>query len=254
ETRLNAIIFAHQYQQLRSMINPHDPTVLTQERQDALLASFLILILLPDILVSPTERDIRVINVVNPFYVAAAPSYSTISTPPQTSPLFHKKGWRSLQMAIFTCHIQRVLDALIRLANTNDRRQCHLQSPTSSPYLCPGLSRSDVIVLRFNAVRKRNKYTLLRPFLRLLTKSTTSVIKSVLHVLFLPTPFKSNAFQGTDIPKEMLKAGALCRKCAIVNLRIPTPAIADIANAQMPDDGGCGGVHLGQALWEKEAG
>ncbi|KAG2353540.1 hypothetical protein BDR07DRAFT_1432956, partial [Suillus spraguei] len=69
------------------MINRQDPTVLTQERRYASLASFLILI--PIILT--TERDTRVINVVNPFYTAAAPSYSPISTSPQTSPLFHKE-------------------------------------------------------------------------------------------------------------------------------------------------------------------
>ncbi|KAG2359061.1 hypothetical protein BDR07DRAFT_236010 [Suillus spraguei] len=90
-------------------------------------------------------------------------------------------------MVIFTCHIQRVLDVLIRSANTRDRRQCHSQSPASLPYL----------------------YTLLQPFLRLLTKYTTSGIQPVLHIhiLFLPTPFKSNARQGTDIPEEVLKAG-----------------------------------------------
>lgn len=91
---------------------------------------------------------------------------------------------------------------------------------------------------------------LLQPFLRLLTKSTTSAIQSVLHVLFLPTPFKSNARQGTDAPEEVLKAGALYRECAVVNLRIQSPATADAADAQVPDDGELGGVHLGQAVWE----
>lgn len=82
------------------MINRQDPAVLTQEKQDASLASFLILIrLLADIFVSPTEHDTRV---VNPFYAAAAPSYSAISTPQlQTSSLFHKEGWRSPQIVIF---------------------------------------------------------------------------------------------------------------------------------------------------------
>lgn len=91
---------------------------------------------------------------------------------------------------------------------------------------------------------------MLQPLLRLLTKSTTSAMQSVLHVLFLPTPFKSNVRQGTDTPEEVLKAGALYRECAVVNLRIPSPVMADAANEQVPDDGELGGVHLGQAVWE----
>lgn len=91
---------------------------------------------------------------------------------------------------------------------------------------------------------------LFQPFLRLLTKSTTSAVQSVLHVLFLPTPFKSAPRQGTDAPEEVLKAGALYRECAVVNLRIPSPATADAGDAQIPDDGELGGVHLGQAVWE----
>jgi len=91
---------------------------------------------------------------------------------------------------------------------------------------------------------------LFQPFLRLLTKSTTSAVQSVLHVLFLPTPFKSTPRQGTDAPEEVLKAGALYRECAVVNLRIPSPATADAGDAQIPDDGELGGVHLGQAVWE----
>jgi hypothetical protein len=75
-------------------------------------------------------------------------------------------------------------------------------------------------------------------------------MQSVLHVLFLPTPFKSSARQGTDAPEEVLKAGALYRECAVVNLRIPSPATADNADAEVPDDGEFGGVHLGQAVWE----
>ncbi|KAG1774634.1 hypothetical protein EV702DRAFT_1123526 [Suillus placidus] len=73
ETRLDAIIFAHEYQQLGSIIT-----------------SFLILILLlPVLLVAPTERDIRIINVLNSFYAAAAPSYSPTPKPPSSSSLFH---------------------------------------------------------------------------------------------------------------------------------------------------------------------
>ncbi|KAG1776993.1 hypothetical protein EV702DRAFT_1104753 [Suillus placidus] len=66
---------------------------------------------------------------------------------------------------------------------------------------------------------------LLQPFLRLLT-----------HLLCNP-----NARQGTDTPEEVLKAGALYRE---------SPVTADAADAQVPDDGELGGVHLGQVAWE----
>ncbi|KAG2347606.1 hypothetical protein BDR05DRAFT_958371 [Suillus weaverae] len=266
ETRLDAIIFAHEYQQLGSIIGRQDPAILTQERQNASLASFLILtLLLPVLLVAPTERDIRIINVVNPFYAAAVPSYSPTSKPPPTSPLFHQEGRRALQMVIFTRHLQRVLDALPsggQIPKTDDST-IHVvsdkvqKSNIVAVSVCPGLSRSDTIAPLLNAVRGWDQstsgivlYILLQPFLRLLTKSTTSAMQSVLHVLFLPTPFKSNARQGTDAPEEVLKAGALYRECAVVTLRIPSPVTADAADAQVPDDGELGGVHLGQAVWE----
>ncbi|KAG2118207.1 uncharacterized protein F5147DRAFT_670472 [Suillus discolor] len=255
ETRLDGIVFAHEYQQLGSIIGRQDSAILTQERQNASLASFLILtLLLPVLLVAPAERDIRIINVVNPFYAAAAPSFSPTSKPPPSSPLFHQEGWRSLQMIVFTRHLQRVLDALPsggQVPKTDDST-IHVvsdkvqKSNIVAVSVCPGLSRSDTIAPLLNAVRT----CFFNLFLRLLTKSTTSAIQSVLHVLFLPTPFKSNARQGTDAPEEVLKAGAVYRECAVVNLRIPSPATADAADAQVPDDGELGGVHLGQAVWE----
>jgi hypothetical protein len=99
ETRLDVIIFAYEYHQLGSMIGRQDLALLTHEKQNVSLASFLMLTLLtPILLVAPTERDIRIINVVNNFYAAAAPSYSPTSKPPPSSPLFHPEGWRSLQI------------------------------------------------------------------------------------------------------------------------------------------------------------
>ncbi|KAG1740821.1 uncharacterized protein EDB91DRAFT_1131628 [Suillus paluster] len=257
ETRLDAIIFAHEYQHLGSIIHSQD---LAKQRQDGSLASFLILtLLLPVLLVAPTDRDIRIINVVNPFYAAAAPSYSPTSKP---SSLFHQEGWRSLQMVVFTRHLQRILDALPsggQIPKTDDAT-IHVvsdkvqKSNIVAVSVCPGLTRSDTIAPLLSAVRGRDQstfgfvlYILLQPLLRLLTKSTASAVQSILHVLFLPTPFKSTARQGTDNPEEVLKAGALYRECAVVNLRIPSPATAD---AEVPDDGELGGVHLGQAVWE----
>ncbi|KAG1742478.1 hypothetical protein EDB19DRAFT_1907484 [Suillus lakei] len=235
ETRLDAIIFAHEYQQLGSIIGRQDPTILTQERQNASLASFLILtLLLPVLLVAPTERDIRIINVVNPFYAAAAPSSS--STPPPASPLFHQEGWRTLQPVIFTRHLQRVLDALPlgRQIHKTDDSTIHVvsdkvqKSNIVAVSVCPGLSRSDTIAPLLNAVRGRDQstfgivlYMFFQPFLRLVTRSTTSAMQSVLHVLFLPTPFKSNARQGTNAPEEVLKAGALSASVRLLTCGYP---------------------------------
>ncbi|KAG2039450.1 hypothetical protein BDR03DRAFT_1009080 [Suillus americanus] len=58
-------------------------------------------------------------------------------------------------------------------------------------------------------------------------------MKSVLHVLLLLTPFKSNAYQGADTPEEVLKAGALYCKCDMVHPRIPSPTMADATSAEV---------------------
>ncbi|KAG2368934.1 hypothetical protein BDR07DRAFT_1457019 [Suillus spraguei] len=55
-----------------------------------------------------------------------------------------------------------------------------------------------------------------------------------------------------DAPEEVPKACAFYRECAVVNLRIPSPATADTADAQMGDL--ILGVHLGQAVWEGHEG
>jgi len=162
ETRLDAIVFAHEYQQLGSIIGRHDTTPLIRQRRDGSLATFLLItLLLPVLLVAPTERDIRIINVINPFYAAAAPSYTPTSTPPPTSSLFHQEGWRSLQMIIFTRHLQRVLDALPtggQIPKTDDSA-IHVvsekvqKSNIVAVSVCPGLSRSDTIAPILDAVR-----------------------------------------------------------------------------------------------------
>jgi hypothetical protein len=162
ETRLDAIVFAHEYQQLGSVIGRREAAPLIKQRQDASLATFLIItLLLPVLLVAPTERDIRIINVINPFYAAAAPSYSPASKPTLTSSLFHQEGWRSLHMIIFTRHLQRILDALPsggQIPKTDDTA-IHVvsdkvqKSNIVAVSVCPGLSRSDTIAPILNAVR-----------------------------------------------------------------------------------------------------
>lgn len=95
-----------------------------------------------------------------------------------------------------------------------------------------------------------HRYLLILPFLHLFTKSSVAAIQSVLHGLFLPTPFKllsqtssdsqnpttkpkpktANANDSivdksfTDSPEEVLKPGSLYAECSVVRLRVsPSP-------------------------------
>lgn len=109
---------------------------------------------------------------------------------------------------------------------------------------------------------------ILQPALRLLTKSPASAAQTVLHALFLPTPFK--AVTGTQAG-EVLKPGALYAECAVVHVRVPELPVDPSANVEpkgpegkdtkgkakegegegeMPDDHELGGVRVGQAVWE----
>ena len=79
-------------------------------------------------------------------------------------------------------------------------------------------------------------YFTLQPFLRIFTKSPSSAIQSVLHVLFLPTPFKilSQTTSTSEnkippdtstlkIPEEVLLPGALYADCAAVKVQVKIP-------------------------------
>ena len=115
------------------------------------------------------------------------------------------------------------------------------------------------------------RYLISQPFLRVFTKSPTAAIQSILHVLFLPTPFKllsqttfvptstSNSTSSTstanpdgankssqpqgpidasllDIPEEVLVPGALYTDCAVVvNLavKLDSPDIQTQVNGEV---------------------
>ncbi|EIW80608.1 hypothetical protein CONPUDRAFT_125423 [Coniophora puteana RWD-64-598 SS2] len=276
---------------------------LEDERKAASLATFLIItLLLPVLLVAPVERDIRIVSVVNPFYAAASSLFST-STPsaPAKIPkgLLGQEGWRALQMSVYVRHLQRVLDALPNAGQVpkTDEPTVHVvsdklqKSNIVSVSVCPGISRLDTVAPLLGASRASEGpqsklgtilYILLQPLLWLFAKSTTSAVQSILHVLFLPTPFKSPramahaaanpggagasdpvAAATSDLrPEEILKPGALYRECAVVNLPLPIappPPDADVdADAKdsdpgvnpPPNDNELGGMHLGQAVWE----
>ncbi|KAF8131994.1 hypothetical protein EV363DRAFT_1329596 [Boletus edulis] len=275
DTRLDTIVFAHGYQPIGSLLAPDDPEELAMRRRASSLATFLIItLLLPVLLVAPVERDIRIINVVNPFYAAASLVYSITEVVSPTAPLFKQEGRRSLETIIFMRHLQRVLDALPSGGQVpkTDKTTVHVvsdkvqKSNIVAVSVCPGISRGDTIatLLKASGTRAQRSilgtviYFIAQPLLRLLTKSQTATVQSILHVLFLPTPFKSvhtsTATTSTENdPEEVLKAGALYRECAVAPVRIPTAGGTPLGEEQkgaMPDDRELGGVHLGQSVWE----
>jgi hypothetical protein len=166
EHRLDAVVFAHEYQQIGSVFSRRPTEALEKERREASLATFLITtLLLPVLLVAPVERDIRIVNVINPFYAAAVPSFSpSFDSLTSSSSLFLQEGRRSLRMAIFTRHLQRVLDALPsggQVPRTDDNTipivsEKSQKSNIVAISVCPGISRSDTIAPILNADRSSN--------------------------------------------------------------------------------------------------
>jgi hypothetical protein len=168
DSRLDGIVFAHEYQHigiprfLRSKPSTKATTQDETERESNSLATFLITtLLLPALLVAPVERDIRIINVVNPFYAAASayvrtsktfdPTFNrfTGATPPlsstsrsTTQSIFLAEGLRSLRTIIFTRHLQRIFDALPKpqIPKTEE-------SSSSVPVVSARVQRSNIIAV-----------------------------------------------------------------------------------------------------------
>jgi hypothetical protein len=79
-------------------------------------------------------------------------------------------------------------------------------------------------------------------------------MQSILHALFLPTPFKISPARNPQKPEEVLKPGALYRECAVVKLQVPKPPkvdenVRDEVNVS-EDDGELGGEISGRLVWE----
>lgn len=170
EQRLDAIVFVHEYQHIGSFLSRRRAEDLEKERREASLATFLITtLLLPALLVAPVERDIRIVNVINPFYAAAVPSFSpSFDALPLKSSLFIQEGRRSLRMAVFTRHLQRILDALPsggQVPKTDDNTipvvsEKSQKSNIVAISVCPGISRSDTIAPLLNSGRSSdNSFT-----------------------------------------------------------------------------------------------
>ncbi|KAF8971691.1 hypothetical protein BDZ97DRAFT_1138247 [Flammula alnicola] len=271
EQRLDAIVFAHEHRHIGSLnlFSQRSKEQDQKERDAGSLATFLITtLLLPALLVAPVERDIRIVNVVNPFYAAAAglpfsPSFSSLesTTVVKSRSIFLREGQRSLRAIVFTRHLQRVLDALPTAGQVPKTEEGTRTVPVVSSKLqksnivavsvSPGIGRVDTVSSFLNADFMSPAgsylglliYLLAQPLLRIFTKSPFSAMQSILHVLFLPTPFKilaqtvvtSTAQKATkklpegpldaslEMPEEVLLPGALYADCAAVKLKVNIP-------------------------------
>lgn len=112
EHRIDAIIFSHEYEHIGPAFASADEKHACEDRRAAASdGTFLMTtLLLPTLLVTPPERDIRIINVVNPFYAAAVPFFP--NPPPARAGHFAREGYRALRTIILSRHLQRVFDAM----------------------------------------------------------------------------------------------------------------------------------------------
>jgi len=242
--RLDALVFAHEY-------------AYGLDGDTASRASFLLTtLLLPGLITAPTERDIRIVYVVNPFY-------SAVKT---------KEGARARRMVVLARHLQRVLDALPTQAPVPDpnitvnadrppplaedldaKMPRQGTSNISAVSVSPGVSRTDTVAPLLRATHSAPggfsnfgffAYLLLQPLLRIFAKTPSSAVHSVLHALFLPrsiaagvTPVptangtprarsqsRDRGDSGSPEDNEILLPGALYADCAIV----PFPTDADV--------------------------
>lgn len=170
DQRLDAIIFAHEHRHIGTpkFLSPRSEEEDKKERQSNSLATFLITtLLLPVLLVAPVERDIRIVNVVNPFYAAATglpldPSFiPTGSRASKKQSVFLQEGNRSLRTIVVTRHLQRVLDALPTGAQVPKTEEGSRTVPVVSDKLqksnivavsvSPGIGRVDTVSSVLNA-------------------------------------------------------------------------------------------------------
>ncbi|KAJ7921328.1 hypothetical protein B0H13DRAFT_152247 [Mycena leptocephala] len=177
--RVDALVCAHEYAGVGAFAlfarGAKGREAAQQERDVAALGTFLLTtLLLPAMLTAPVERDIRIVNVVNRFYAAAAPrlfrdaaylfptsfSPSTSTTPPSTAPSTSPllpEATRALRTVLLTRHLQRVLDALPS-APVPDPAAAPISTQKSNIVavsVSPGLSRAESVAPLFGFVLRR---------------------------------------------------------------------------------------------------
>ncbi|KAI0090879.1 hypothetical protein BDY19DRAFT_992280 [Irpex rosettiformis] len=296
DQRLDGIVFAHEYACIGSFFDSKKKQ--EENRQAASLATFLMTtLLLPALLVAPVERDIRIVHIVNPFYAAAMPTFtsdliSSMSSDPGSQeksrrPLLLSEGHRALRTIVLSRHLQRILNALPNRApmldpevpgsrpSGDESESLPPQKKAGEPKLpsnivavsvCPGVSRSENVRSLLGLDNDSRSmlifllYLLLYPLIWLYAKSPNMATQTVLHALFLPTPFKralahlaaatdSSSTDKTDKTEssgvtrasggftEVVKPGALYRECSAVILKLaPLPDTIPPRDAQDGND------------------
>lgn len=164
DKRIDGVIFAHEYQHIGSppSFATSSQKEDTAERDIKALATFLMItLLLPVLLVAPVERDIRIINVVNRFYAAAAAHpFSKDCFPCKEGAIFPSEAHRSLRSSILMRHLQRILDALPSAPPPQTDSQSSTipvvsaksqKSNIVSISVSPGISRLDTVTPLLNA-------------------------------------------------------------------------------------------------------
>ncbi|KAG8875549.1 hypothetical protein FRB97_005018 [Tulasnella sp. 331] len=226
--RLDAIVFVHEYAHIGTMYgaSPSAKETDAEERERRSLGTFLMsTLLLPLLLRAPPERDIRIIDVINPYYAAALTSFDpTTPLKSKTVSISQLEGDRSLRSLIFARHFQRVLNALASpAAPPTDESLKHVPvtPPTDSNIsfvtTCPGFSRRETIAPLLGASGKSTLgmllYMLLYPIIFIFAKSANASAQTPLYTLFMPTAMRS---RQEDVPN--IKGGNLYRESAVVQL------------------------------------
>jgi hypothetical protein len=176
-----------------------------KKRTNGAIATFhMVTLLLPALLVAPTERDIRIVSVVNPFYAAGVPGFKadepfaedSDSTIPNIKlnatklPILVQEGRRALRTAILMRHLQRVLDAL---PNRSQVPATDNAAQTSIPVVSGSQQRSNIV-----AVAVSPGYSQSDTVAHILGASRDGARRSamglLLYVIPLPWRFKSLMF------------------------------------------------------------
>ncbi|KAI5898938.1 uncharacterized protein SCHCODRAFT_02685061 [Schizophyllum commune H4-8] len=173
---------------------------------------------------------------------------------PAQSGVLPSEGARALRTIVYSRHLQRVLDALpaaqvpktdaeaggANAASVPVVSQKEQRSNITTVSVSPGISRLTTIAPMLGASESDRWswtgflfYVLLNPLFRLLAKGSSAAIQSILHALFVPTPFKilagtvekdtTDADGDVKPRQEVLKPGALYAECAVVPLEVTVP-------------------------------
>jgi len=159
EQRLDGVVFAHEHRHIGSptFLYKREAEDYEKARETGSLATFLITtLLLPVLLVAPAERDIRIVNVVNPFYAAAAglPFSPITGSKLKSNSILLMEGVRSLRSIVYMRHLQRILDALPvapppkaeeGITSVPVAQSKHQKSNIATVSVSPGVNRQETI-------------------------------------------------------------------------------------------------------------